>query len=108
MIVAKKEEIRCPICNSRNYKYQLYKEEFWGAMIEVEQHGWCKDCGYWIEQCYSPVYEGFADCKRGWQDSEGKYHSKNVKKHKRNRRKNLDAVKEIRKFYKTEHLSNVI
>ena len=84
----------CPICDSENYKYECYKEDVWGAWIVVEQHGHCQDCGYWIEQAYSPVYEGFTDCKRGWRDYDGKYHPKNVRKHRRNRRKHLKKVKE--------------
>lgn len=85
----------CPICKSTKYKYEYATTEFWGAMVTAEQSGYCSDCGYWIEQHYSPACEGFADIKRGYRDSNGVYHSKNVRKHKRNRRKHLDKVKQI-------------
>lgn len=83
---------RCPICKSTKYKYEYATTEFWGV---IEQSGYCPDCGYWIEQHYSPACEGFVDIKRGYRDSNGVYHSKNVRKHKRNRRKHLDKVKQI-------------
>lgn len=86
---------RCPVCGGNHYEYESYYEE-WGV---VEQHGYCSDCGYFIEQAYSPVYEGFEDCKRGWRDSNGQYHPKNVRKHRRNRRKHLEKVKKIIKMY---------
>lgn len=85
----------CPVCHGKYYKYESCSEE-WGI---VEQHGYCSDCGYFIEQAYSPVYEGFEDCKRGWRDKDGKYHPKNVRKHRRNRRKHLEEVKKIIKMY---------
>jgi hypothetical protein len=74
----------CPICKSKNFEYVSYSEYCYGT---VEQHGYCRRCGYIVEQAYSPVYEAFHDVKHGFVNTNGEYISKNVKKHKRIRRK---------------------
>ena len=74
----------CPVCNSKDYKYVYYTEEYWGI---VEQHGYCERCGYIIEQAYSQPIEGFKlDRKRGYK-LKGKWYAKNTRKRKRMRRK---------------------
>ena len=54
------EEIRiCPVCGKYN-KYYRYSEWGWGT---VEQHYFCPRCTYFVDQCYSGVYEGIStDC----------------------------------------------
>ena len=75
----------CPICNYSKYRYVYYTEEYWGI---VEQHGYCKRCGYTIEQAYSGVIEGFTPpSRRGWRDRNGEYHTKNIRQQKRMKRK---------------------
>lgn len=74
----------CPVCKSKTFDYKSYSEFGYGI---VEQHGYCKRCGYSIEQTYSKPVEGFWDNKRGFANKNGEYFPKNVKKHKRIRRK---------------------
>lgn len=78
--------MNCPVCNSPEYKYKYYTEEYWGV---VEQHGLCERCGYIIEQAYSVPVEGFLhDRKRGYRNPHnGQYYPSNVRKRKRLRRK---------------------
>ena len=56
------EETRtCPVCGKDN-KYTSYSE--WGFGI-VEQYYWCPRCTYFVNQCYSGVYEGIStDCPK--------------------------------------------
>lgn len=74
----------CPICASKEFEYISYTEAMWGT---VEQHGYCRRCGYVVEQAYSPVYEAFWDVKRGFRHPAGYYVPRNVERHKRIRRK---------------------
>lgn len=75
----------CPICKSKTFEYVCYRDYGWIDI--VEQHGYCDNCGYVIEQAYSPVDEAFWDIKRGFKHPEKGYFKKNVKKHKRIRKK---------------------
>ena len=76
--------MNCPICGYDKYKYQSWSEEYWGT---VEQHGYCKRCGYIIEQAYSQPVVGFElDNKKG-RKVDGKYYPNNVRQRKRLRRK---------------------
>lgn len=74
----------CPICKSKTFEYDSYREDCWGV---VEQHGYCKRCGYRIEQAYSPIMDGFMDIKKGFKNCNGEYFPKNVKRHRRIRKK---------------------
>ena len=85
--------IKCPICGDEDYEYESYNTEFWGAIVTAEQHGYCRKCGYTIEQAYSRPVEFFDDIKRGYKDLSGVYHEKNYKRHKRVRRKHWDKAK---------------
>ncbi len=55
--------IKCPMCKSKTFDYCSYSEYGWGI---VEQHGYCKRCGYVVEQAYSPAMEAFLDIKKGF------------------------------------------
>lgn len=39
----------------------------------VERHGFCPQCGYVIEQAYSPIVECFYDIKKGHKCPNGTY-----------------------------------
>lgn len=74
----------CPICNSKEWKYEYYAEEYYGI---VEQHGYCNHCGFMIEQCYSETMSGFvSDLNRGYK-LDGVWYGKNRRKRTRLRRK---------------------
>jgi RNA polymerase subunit RPABC4/transcription elongation factor Spt4 len=45
----------CPVCHSSKYKYQYWTEFGWGT---VEQHGYCDQCGYIVDQAYSQPISG--------------------------------------------------
>ena len=75
---------KCPICGSKTYDYCSYLEFGWGI---VEQHGFCRRCGYVLEQAYSDAYDCFLDIKKGFKRPDGVYVPKDVRKHKRIRRK---------------------
>lgn len=76
--------MKCPICNYTKYRYVSYAEE----MGIVERHGYCKRCGYTIEQTYSPIIEGFTPpIKRGGRVYKNVYIAKNVRKRKHMKRK---------------------
>ena len=79
--------MKCPICWSNRFNCDIYKEEYWGALIIVERHGSCPQCGYTIEQSYSPIMEAFYDIKKGYKRPDGTYVKKNTRKHKRYRRR---------------------
>ena len=74
----------CPICESMTYEYCSYSEFGWGI---VEQHGFCRRCGYVLEQAYSDAYDCFLDITKGFKKRDGVYVPKDVRKHKRIRRK---------------------
>lgn len=78
------EIIECPVCHKNTFEYCSFSEYGWGI---IEQHGYCKRCGYVIEQAYSPVFEGIQDIKRGFKLPNGQYVEKDIKRHKRIRRK---------------------
>ena len=42
--------IECPICESKTFEYISYYDAMYGI---VEQHGYCRRCGYIIEQSYN-------------------------------------------------------
>lgn len=46
----------CPVCGKLN-KNMAYVEGGWGI---VEQHYYCEQCTYFVEQCYSPVVIGIS------------------------------------------------
>lgn len=76
---------RCPICNSVKYRYVYYTEECWGI---VEQHGYCSQCGFTIEQCYSDTITDFTPAiRKGSTGYKNQYISKNIRKRKRYKRK---------------------
>ncbi len=79
--------ISCPICKANTFDYCSYSEEFWGASVTAEQHGFCLRCGYCVEQAYSSVIRGFCDIKKGFKRPDGIYVPKDTRKHKRIRRK---------------------
>ena len=80
-----KREERCPVCNSKHYRYVYYAEECYGI---VEQHGYCDRCGYTVEQAYSEPFVGFMPAvQRGYHDRLGKWHRKETRKRKRMKRK---------------------
>ena len=78
------EIIKCPVCHKNTFEYCSFSEYGWGI---VEQHGYCKRCGYVVEQAYSSVLEGIQDIKRGFKLPNGLYVEKDIKRHKRIRRK---------------------
>ena len=76
---------KCPICGSKNYKFQFWTEFGWGI---VEQHGYCEQCGYTINQAYSDTIDGFTPpIKKGGKGYQGRYIKKNIRKRKRYKRK---------------------
>ena len=75
--------MKCPICNSSQYKYEKWSED----LGTVEQHGYCDTCGYIIEQSYSQVYDGFAITRQKGRKVNGEWYGKNTRKRKRMRRK---------------------
>lgn len=58
----------CPVCKSKTFEYVCYCDYGWIGIYE--EHGYCNNCGYVIEQAYSPVYEAFWDVKRGFKHPE--------------------------------------
>lgn len=79
--------MKCPICKSGKYTCDVYREEYWGADMIVERHWYCPQCGYVLEQAYSPIMEAFCDTKKGYKCSDETYIQKNTRKHKRYRRR---------------------
>lgn len=55
------EVYQCPVCGAP-VEIVRYSEYGWGI---VEMHGYCENCTWTIEQCYSPVcqfiYKGFPE-----------------------------------------------
>lgn len=49
--------MECPICGQIN-KEQYETMDFWGEQITCEDYYTCPNCGYWMDMCYSDVYEG--------------------------------------------------
>ena len=43
----------CPICGTPNTR-TYWSEENW----LVEEYYYCNTCGYFLEMCYSPAYDG--------------------------------------------------
>ena len=79
-----KNNDKCPVCNSKGYRYISFSEFGWGI---VERHGFCNRCGYTIEQAYSPVMEGFVLNRTKGFKVDGKWYGKNTRKRKRMKRK---------------------
>lgn len=76
---------RCPICHSSKYKYQYWTEFGWGT---VEQHGYCDQCGYIVDQAYSrPISGHVLPIRKGSKRLDGIYIKKNIRKRKRYKRK---------------------
>ena len=73
----------CPVCSKGTCIYRSYSDDY----RIVEQHGYCTQCGYTIEQAYSEEMEFFIDIKKGFKLQNGEYVRENVRKHKRARRK---------------------
>ena len=46
-----KKVCECPVCGEP-VEIVSYTEYGWGT---VEQHGYCKNCTWTVDQCYSPV-----------------------------------------------------
>ena len=76
--------IECPICESKTFEYISYYDAMYGI---VEQHGYCRRCGYIIEQSYNEPLEAFWDVERGFKHPAGYYVPRNVERHRRIRRK---------------------
>lgn len=45
------EVSQCPVCGAP-VEIVSYSEEGWGT---VETHGYCENCTWTVDQCYSPV-----------------------------------------------------
>ena len=75
----------CPVCGAVAFDYCSYSESGWGI---VEQHGYCRRCGYSIEQAYGPAMECFIDTRKGFgHPVSGVYVPKDMRRHRRVRRK---------------------
>lgn len=84
--------IQCPLCkHPSSFEDVSYSGEFGTE----EQHSHCHRCGYFVEQCYSPVYTGIVDYFRGHKTCDGGYITSNRRKHKRIRRRLHISGKDI-------------